>query len=360
MMEIKAPMNQVEERYFQILQRVVLAPGPDSIELQLNDAFELGRDMVGQGVAPDEVTYIHHQAIVRLSLSHPLLILAQVADRLTMPLMEMSMAYGMSFRELAERRYQTMVNARLEQSHKLEALGTLAAGIAHDFNNLLGSIVGFAELAEEDLPEGSSGKRSIQQILIASFRARDLVVRMLTFARHIPSTPVLIDVVAQIRETMDLLSISHKENLEIRFETAFDQAMVVADPGQLQQIVMNLCINAADAMNHKGVVAIRLDKASLDDNRYSEGTAGICLSVADSGSGMTPEVQERIFDPFFTTKAPGKGSGLGLSVVHGIISQLGGFIEVQSRSSGGNSGTEFRVYLPLAKEGGIPASSPGL
>ncbi|MDO9140356.1 MAG: ATP-binding protein [Methylobacter sp.] len=337
-------MKQDVERYFQILQQVAFADDAYAIEVYLAEAFELGRALVDQKVPPDEVTHIHHEAVVRFSQTHPSLSFAQVADRLTRPLMEMSMAYGLAFREQMERQYQELVTSRLAQSHKLEAVGTLAAGIAHDFNNLLGSIIGFAEMAGDELAEGSSGKHSINHVLAASFRARDLVSRMLTFARQSPVKPVAVEVVAQIQETLALLSASYKGGLDIRFQTGIGRVTVMADPGQLQQIVMNLCINAADAMGHRGVVAVGLDFATFGDSAQ----VGICLTVIDSGHGMPPEVQERIFDPFFTTKAPNKGSGLGLSVVYGIVTQLGGLIDVQSRVAGGHSGTEFKVFLPLA------------
>lgn len=337
-------MKHVAERYFHILQQVIFVSDADAIEAHLAEAFELGRVLVDRNVPPDEVTHIHHEAIVRLSEAHPSLTFTQVADYLTRPLMEMTMAYGLAFREQMERRYQDMVNARLEQSHKLEAVGTLAAGIAHDFNNILGSIIGFAELAGDDLPNGSSGNASIRQILTAGFRARDLVDRMLAFARQSPAKPLEpVELVSQIRETLMLLDISWKPDVEFSFHEGIEQATVMADPGQLQQIVMNLCINAADAMDRRGEVALRIDPAMLDN-----GSAAVCLTVADSGHGMTPEVCERIFDPFYTTKAPGKGTGLGVSVVYGIVTQLGGVIDVQSRVAGDNRGTEFRVVLPLA------------
>lgn len=137
-------MEQAREGYFPILEQVAMAAIDADIEAWLAEAFELGRSMVDQMVPPDEVTNIHHEAILRLAKLHPELSLVQVADRLTRPLMEMSMAYGLAFREQMERRYEGMINTRLEQSRKLEAVGTLAAGIAHDFNNILGSIVGFA------------------------------------------------------------------------------------------------------------------------------------------------------------------------------------------------------------------------
>ncbi|EGW23327.1 EAL domain-containing protein [Methylobacter tundripaludum] len=149
-------MKQDVERYFHILQQVAFAADADAIEVHLAEAFELSRIWVDRGVPPDEVTLLHHDAMVRLSTAHPELIFAQVADRLTRPLMEMSMAYGMAFREQMEQRYQAIVNSRLKQSHSLESVGKLAAGIAHDFNNLLGNIGGFAEIAADKLMPGSS------------------------------------------------------------------------------------------------------------------------------------------------------------------------------------------------------------
>jgi signal transduction histidine kinase len=348
-------MKQDPERYFRILEQVAMARTGDDIESCLADAFELGRSMVDQMVPPDEVTHIHHEAVVRLAQDHTELSLAQVADHLTRPLMEMSMAYGLAFREQMERRYESMINARLEQSRKLEAVGTLAAGIAHDFNNILGSIVGFAEMTGDDLADGSAGKQNIQQIVTASFRARDLVARMLAFARQSPVKPVPVEVVAEVREALALLRASLSPGVKLCFESSLAQATVVADPIQIQQIVMNLCINAADAMSECGTIVIRIDSVRTDSApksvtapvTESEAIAQICLAVADTGSGMAPEVLERVFDPFFTTKAPNKGSGLGLSVVYGIVTQLQGVIEVESRASGTGTGTEFRVLLPL-------------
>lgn len=317
------------------------------IEAWLAEAFELGRSMVDQMVPPDEVTNIHHEAILRLAQLHPQLSLARVADRLTRPLMEMSMAYGLAFREQMERRYECMVNTRLEQSRKLEAVGTLAAGIAHDFNNILGSIVGFAEMTADDLPVGSTGRQNIQQILTASFRARDLVARMLSFARQSPVKSIRMDIVPEVREALALLRASLNPSVTLSVEFAVPQAVVLADPIQIQQIIMNLCINAADAMGGSGTITIRIDPAATVSAVKDDPPPRVCLSVCDSGSGMTPEVLERVFDPFFTTKAPSKGSGLGLSVVYGIVTHLAGVIEVESRASGAGTGTEFRVFLPL-------------
>ncbi|MDO8844838.1 ATP-binding protein [Methylicorpusculum sp.] len=340
-------MKHIADSYFRILEQVVFADDSELVELNLSEAFDLGRSLMEEMTPPDEVIQIHHDAIVRLAAMYPDLPFAKVAERITKPFMEMSMAYGMAFREQMERRYQAMIISRLEQS-RLEAVGTLAAGIAHDFNNILGSIVGFAELAGDELEVGSTGQGHIDQVLIAGFRARDIVNRLLTFARQSPTNLIEVDVVSQVKETLSLLSVSCKPDMEIHFKSDLDNALILANPGQLQQVVMNLCINAADAMNHKGHLFVSLEFCNLASREHETCTNAVCLTVKDSGHGIPPDVQDRMFLPFFTTKAPNKGSGLGLSVVHGIVTQLGGNITVQSRYETDNPGTEFKIFLPLA------------
>jgi signal transduction histidine kinase len=343
-------VTHVAERYIQILSNVALAEPEDDLESYLTEAFELGRSAVDKAIPPDDLTHIHHMGVVALASSHPKLSLIQVAERLTRPLMEMTMAYGMAFRQQMEHRYEDMINARLEESRKLEAVGTLAAGIAHDFNNLLGSIVGFAEMAGDSFADDVPGKYNIQQILNASFRARDLVARMLAFARQGPVKLIAVDIVREVSEAIALLRASLRPNVQIAFSTTVESAKLLADASQIQQIVMNLCINAADAMNDCGTISIRLEPVREPDGMQTQDAQTvqrICLTVSDSGSGIPPEALDRVFDPFYTTKAPGKGSGLGLSVVYGIVTGLGGLIQVESRTRVESCGTEFRVILPL-------------
>jgi PAS domain S-box-containing protein len=234
------------------------------------------------------------------------------------------------------------------QSSKLEAVGTLAAGIAHEFNNILGSIVGHAELAEDELPSESKARSNIENIIRGSFRARDLIARMLAFARAGPVDAIPLDIVSQVREAIALLRPSLPPSIDIDFQNGLRESGVVilADPTHIMQVVMNLCINAAHAMGNRGVIALALDRADDIEGRPRECAGGVCLTVADRGSGMTPAVLERIFDPFFTTKAPGEGSGLGLSVVYGIVKELGGLVDVISSIVPGECGTRFRVFLP--------------
>jgi signal transduction histidine kinase len=340
-------MKQAAALYASLLEKVVLAEDDAAAELQLAEAFELGRRFIRMDVPPDVLMLVHHQATVDFAKRHPEMRLDPIADRLARPLMEASMAYGLAFRDQTERRYQEMLDRRLEQSQKLEAVGTLAAGIAHDFNTLLGCIVGFAEMAGDSFAEGSDGKDNIRQVLAASYRARDLVAKLLTFARESSVTPVAVDLVALAEESLNLLRATYRPRLDFRLEAQAPYARVLAEPTQLQQVILNLCINAADAMGRIGTVDVRVSVSPRIDNpAFGTGAAAV-LEVADRGMGMTPEIQQRIFDPFFTTKAPGKGSGLGLSVVYGIVAKLQGIIELTSRVAGADRGTTFRVVMPL-------------
>jgi PAS domain S-box-containing protein len=236
------------------------------------------------------------------------------------------------------------------QSSKLEAMGTLAAGIAHDFNNILASIVAYAELADDELPEGSEAKNNVAKVIGGSFRARDLVARMLDFARDRPGDLVTVNIVLQVREALALLRASLPPAIELAFHSSVIVARttILADPTRIMQIVMNLCINAAHAMNDHGVIEISVEPASDIEDAPPRYLESVCITVADTGSGMEPAVMERIFDPFFTTKAPGEGSGLGLSVVYGIVKNLGGVIQVRSSAGHADSGTQFQVFLPVA------------
>jgi PAS domain S-box-containing protein len=236
------------------------------------------------------------------------------------------------------------------QSSKLEAVGTLAAGIAHDFNNILASIVAYAELADDDLPQGSEAKNNVAKVISGSFRARDLVARILDFAREGPGGLVHVNAVLQVREALALLRASLRPSIELAFHSSIteERSTILADPTRIMQIVMNLCINAAHAMNDHGIIAISVDPASTIKDAPAQQVESVCITVADTGSGMTPAVMDRIFDPFFTTKAPGEGSGLGLSVVYGIVKNLGGVIQVRSSTVLASSGTQFQVFLPVA------------
>jgi PAS domain S-box-containing protein len=244
---------------------------------------------------------------------------------------------------------EVRLERQLRQSQKLEAIGTLAGGIAHDFNNILAVILGFSELVREDLPEESGSARNLREVIGAVERARGLVEQMLTFSRHVemPRRPVQVGLV--VKEALKLMRASIPTTVEFVTRVAPQTGTVFADPSQIHQVVMNLCTNAYHAMQQNGgVLQVTVDNVTLPAQRADlhpqlrEGEY-VQLVVADTGHGMSEETLERIFEPFFTTKEQGKGTGLGLAVVHGIVTALDGAILVQSNLT---TGTTFEVLLP--------------
>jgi signal transduction histidine kinase len=246
------------------------------------------------------------------------------------------------------------LEAQLRQAQKLEAIGVLAGGIAHDFNNILTSIIGFASLAKENLAEGTPSKEHIEEVLAASRRATDLVRQILAFGRRDEQERRPITMAPVVTKALKLLRASLPATIELR--QAIDPAAgdVLADPTQLHQVVMNLCTNAYQAMGSSGgVLEISLGpiEVTADFARQHQNLhEGPCveLKIRDSGAGIEPAAVEHIFEPFFTTNGVGEGTGLGLSVVHGIVTSHDGAIAVDSQSG---QGTVFTVYLPRLVEG---------
>ena len=241
------------------------------------------------------------------------------------------------------------LETQLRQAQKMEAIGTLAGGIAHDFNNILGAIIGYTELTMDDLTEESHLYNNLENVIAASFRAKELVKQILTFSRldKIEKKPVQINPI--VKETIKLLRASLPTTIEIKQQIPNKASYVLADPVQIQQIVLNLCTNAAHAMRDSGGrLGIELSEIELDSkmiNQYKGLTIGsyVKLKVSDTGHGITRSIMNRIFDPFFTTKDVGEGTGMGLSVIHGIVHGLNGQITVESDVG---KGTTFSVLLP--------------
>jgi PAS domain S-box-containing protein len=247
----------------------------------------------------------------------------------------------------------------LRQSQKMEAMGTLAGGIAHDFNNILGAILGYGELAQKAAAEGSVVRRYLDNVMHAGIRAKALVERILAFSRSGVGERGPINVQAVIEETLELLAASLPPGVRLEKRLEAGDAAIVGDATQLHQVAMNLCTNALQAMENGGVLEVTLDRADVaPSHRLSHGNlaAGtyVRLCVSDTGSGIPPHVLDRMFDPFFTTKGVGEGTGLGLSLVHGIVADLGGAIDV--RTAVGH-GTTFTVWLPIVGEASAPLAA---
>jgi len=245
---------------------------------------------------------------------------------------------------------QKRLEAQLGQSQKMEAIGTLAGGIAHEFNNILGIIIGNTELAIDDVPEWNPANECLKEIRTASLRAKDVVRHILSFARksHIERKPIQIAQI--IKDSLKLMRASIPTTIDIRQSILCNYDTVLADPTQINQVLMNLCTNAAHAMREEGgVLEVKLQDVKLDEDmvaQYEELTPGryVRLTVRDTGQGIDPEIMDRIFDPFFTTKGLAEGTGMGLSVVHGIVKSHDGVIKVKSEPG---HGTIIEVLLPI-------------
>ncbi len=259
-------------------------------------------------------------------------------------------------REMEERK---KAEQELMHTHKMEAIGTLAGGIAHDFNNILTGIMGYSEIGlHKKNIDQSRIKYCFQQIIQASSRAKDLIRQILTFSRHQEQERIAVSMSSLVKETLKLMKATQPKNITISYEIHTAKDMILADPTQVHQVLMNLCTNAVHAMSGKGGA---LD-VIVDDIFFGNGNgdhAGclqsgtyIRVSVKDTGTGMDEATRQRIFDPFFSTKRPGEGTGLGLSAAHGIVKSNGGDIRVQSRPG---HGSVFELLFPVLENAGTSA-----
>jgi PAS domain S-box-containing protein len=243
---------------------------------------------------------------------------------------------------------------KLRQVQKMEAIGTLAGGIAHDFNNILSAIIGYTELAEYEIPEGSKTREKLKEVLKAGRRAKDLVKQILAFSRQGDQERKPLQISHIVKEALKLLRASFPTTIEIRRNIEPDTGIIEADPTQIHQVLMNLCTNAAHAMNNKGgVLEVGIRNVIVENQdiglEYPNVPPGhyVMLTIRDTGHGMSAGVVERIFDPYFTTKEKGEGTGLGLAVVHGIVKNYGGAITVYSEIG---KGSTFNIYLPAIEK----------
>jgi PAS domain S-box-containing protein len=248
-------------------------------------------------------------------------------------------------RDITER---AQLEEQLRQAQKMEAIGRLAGGVAHDFNNILGVITGLGELARRGVPAGERVAARIDGILAAARRAADLTQQLLAFSRQQILQPQVLNLNAVLRDMEDMLHRLIGEDVQLVMRLDRELGQVRVDPGQITQIVVNLAVNARDAMPEGGTLTLETANVDHEDNQSIDNPAAqpaayVRLTVIDTGVGMDPETRARIFEPFFTTKANGQGTGLGLAVTYGIVRQSGGDIEVDSQRG---RGTTFSVYLP--------------
>jgi PAS domain S-box-containing protein len=241
---------------------------------------------------------------------------------------------------------------KLLQSQKLEAIGILAGGVAHDFNNILGTIMGYAELTMEDMAAGDPCRENIAKILDATRRSSDLVRQLLIFARKQTITPILMDLNAAVESMHNMLQRLIGEDVELVWLPAKKRCTVKMDPSQLDQILINLCANARDAIADIGRITIKTNTVFFEERAfksYVDCTPGnyVQLSIIDNGCGMDKETAHHVFDPFYTTKEVGQGTGLGLATVYGIVQQSHGFINLYSEPG---LGTTFNIFIPLNSE----------
>lgn len=260
-------------------------------------------------------------------------------------------------RQLEAERLQ--LEEQLRQSQKMEAIGNLAGGVAHDFNNLLQVINGYSDIALTQLPDDHPAKAAVEQILGAGNRAAGLVRQLLAFGRRTVMQPVESSLNQALEDSTRMLRRVIGEHIELLFEPDPDLPLVRVDRGMMDQVLMNLCINARDAMPEGGTLTVRTEHASLDGSKRIQDVVALQgdyakLQVVDTGVGMEAQVADRIFEPFFTTKEVGQGTGLGLSTVYGIVKQHKGYVFVFSEPG---KGTRFEIYLPAVERESVTAQT---
>jgi len=253
-----------------------------------------------------------------------------------------------NFQPLAEDKNK-FLEISLWQSQKMEALGVLACGIAHDFNNILTAMIGYTELSLAEVPADSRIKQNLWEILQAGRRAKELVNQILKFRRENEQEKRVLQIVPVIKEAYRLLKVSAPLNIEVMLQIEYENYLINANPTQIYQILMNLCMNAIQAIgDKKGMLQIKLSAMHVTQAMAAQCPdllpgPYVCLNVEDTGVGMTPEVMSKIFDPYFTTKKNGEGNGLGLAIVQGLVKRHSGAIFVYSELG---KGSIFQVFLP--------------
>ncbi|MCP4546418.1 MAG: response regulator [bacterium] len=279
-------------------------------------------------------------------------------DKHGVPTLACSIGLDITERKAAEKE-QRILETKLRQSQKMEAVGQLAGGVAHDFNNLLQAILGYGEIAQLKCEEGSSVYESLDQVMIAGQRAKTLVSQLLAFSRRQVLQMEDLDLTEVMADLMKMLRRVIGEHIVLDIKPGDALGWIRADRGQIEQILINLCINARDAMPAGGEIVIETENVQIDEeycstHDWSRAGRYVRLSVTDTGCGMNKRTLARVFEPFFTTKSLGKGTGLGLATVYGLVKQHDSQIEVYSEV---DKGTTFKIYFPLVESAALPISN---
>ncbi len=304
----------------------------DYVRQQIETMFRTGK-----GTPPEEYTLLHRDGSHRIVLASNVVLTEQSDD---------PVVYSFDI-DLTERR---QLEQQLRQVQKMEAVGQLAGGVAHDFNNLLLAITGYAEMAREMLEHPEQASDCLREIEQAAQRAATLTRQLLAFSRRQILMPETLDLNAVVENLMNMMRRTIPENIRVSFTPYVDSLPLYGDLGQLEQVLMNLCINARDAMPRGGRITISTGRRALDDDDLAHSASAqpghyVFLRVADEGCGMPPEVMAQIFEPFFTTKEVGKGTGQGLAISRTIVhDKLSGSLDFSTEVG---QGTEFIIGLPI-------------
>jgi PAS domain S-box-containing protein len=319
------------ERVLKILQEELNNEGKEGVDPERSRTIEM------QSVRKDG-TYMWIEATMNF-----------IRDKEGRPVGVLGVTRDIGERKRAEEE-KLVFATQLQQAHKMESIGTLAGGIAHDFNNLLSPIMAYSEMAMMELPQNSPIQQNLRHIYKAGERARDLVKQILAFARRREEDRIPLKTSMVVEEAIKFLRSIIPSTIQIKYDCLTEQDTVLADPTQMNQIVMNLCSNATHAMREKGgILEIILNNEHIgpdDITQFSGLTSGhyLRLLVRDTGPGIPPDIIEKIFEPYFTTKGPGEGTGMGLALIYGIVKSYGGDVGVESEVG---KGTTFHVLLPF-------------
>ncbi|HTR78559.1 MAG TPA: ATP-binding protein, partial [Gemmatimonadaceae bacterium] len=316
---------------------------------------KMGKAMRGEGAFSEEIRVHRPDGSIRRLLTRGDLVTWHGVGRRKV----VGTAQDITERKRAEKELHD-TEARLRQAQKMEAVGQLAGGLAHDFNNLLTVILSYSAMLLAAHTESDETTGSLREIKGAAERAAALTRQLLAFTRQQLLQPRLLDLNETVTNVDRMLRRLITENIEVRTVLSTALGFVKADPGQIEQVLINLAVNARDAMRDGGTLTIETNNVELDGSYVHQGAVAkagpyVMLAVTDTGTGIPPDIRERIFEPFFTTKAQGHGTGLGLSTVHGIVEQSGGHVWVYSEMG---IGTTFKVYLPRVAHEDADAQRP--